>query len=275
MPHSVTPLPPYRRPDGVVPQRRSWRIILGRWRGFIQTGTRMHEVYEAYLELNTPANSRSFDQFRTHPYGRNIIRDKPDLLELLRDDGYLASLPVGSVGHAYRSFLACNLLDAGVFDEATVVRPLAEMRNWHEDFYYFMVRNIAVHDLLHVVTGYGPDMAGEIAGIGFQCGQMEPAGPFERLGYLMALSVPGASIRHKLRVYRQAVERGRRADKLWAAPWEQLLPKPVNEVREWLGVASFREAHPQGPWFTSWTPLGMAPPNKWDYGHNPTLDGAR
>jgi ubiquinone biosynthesis protein Coq4 len=265
MPAQTPPLAAYARPGGVVPRRRSWRTILGCWRGFAATGRYVPQAYEAYLEMCTPANSRMFDQVRSHPYGREVIRDKPDLLALLRDDAYLASLPAGTVGHCYRSFLATNRLDVGVFDEASVIRPLAESRNWHEDFYYFMVRYIAMHDLLHVVTGYGADMAGEVAGIGFQSGQMEPAGPFGMLGYLMAVWVPGAPLRHKLRVYRQAVERGRRADKLAAAPWESLLDRPVEEVREQLGVAPAKEAHPDGVWFSMWTPPGTPPPTRWDY----------
>lgn len=262
---AVPTLAPYVRPAGVVPTRASWATVAKRWRGFAITGSYMHEVYEAQLEICTPANARTFAQVRAHPHGRKIIRDKPDLLALLRDDEYLASLPPGSVGHGYRSFLTTNRFDAGVFDEAAVIRPIAEARNWHEDFYYFMVRYTAIHDLLHVVCGYGADMAGEVSVIGFQSGQMEPSGPYGKFGHLMAAWIPGATPAHKLRVYRQAIERGRRADKLAAAPWEQLLPQPLDEVRAELGVTPWRTAHPDGTWFSTWTPPGMAPPTRWNY----------
>ncbi|KUI30917.1 hypothetical protein AU196_24320 [Mycobacterium sp. IS-1742] len=267
----------YTRPDGVVPTARSWRTILRYWEGFTFTGHGAYEylldkvkfgnsrMYETFLEMYTPSLSRMFDQSRAHPYGRQVIRDKPDLLALLSDDDYLASLPVGSLGHAYRSFLTTNRLDAGVFDEATVIRPLAESRNWHEDFYYFVVRYTVMHDLLHVVTGYGADMPGEILAIGFQAGQSEPAGPFGKIGYALAAWVPGASLRHKLRAYREAVERGRRADRLSATPWEELLDEPLEDVRSQLGIAPVRAAHPHGIWFTTWTPPRMPPPTRWDY----------
>jgi ubiquinone biosynthesis protein COQ4 len=261
-----TQLTEYRRPDGVVPDRRYWRTIFGAWRGFTVTGKRMYEFfYRASLEISIPSTPRLFHQVRAHPHGAKIIRDKPDLLALLSDDTYLASLPPGSVGHAYRSFLTTNRLDATIFDEAAVVRPYAESRNWHEDYYYFLLRCNAMHDLQHVITGYGPDLAGEITGIGFQCGQMEPAGALKRLGFAVAMVLPGGSLRHKLRVYRQAVERGRRADKLAAAPWEELLDKPLDEVRARLGVAPTAQAHPGGVWFTGWTPPGMKPATRWDY----------
>jgi ubiquinone biosynthesis protein COQ4 len=266
MPTQPTQLTAYTQPDGVVPDRRSWRTIVGASRGLTLTGKRMYEAfYKASLEISIPATPRLFHQVRAHPTGRKVIRDKPDLLALLRDEDYLAALPAGTVGHAYRSFLTTNRLDAGVFDEVAVVRPYAEKRNWHEDYYYFLLRCNAMHDLQHVITGYGPDIAGEITGIGFQCGQMEPAGAMEKLGYAAAVSLPGAPLRHKLRVYRQAVERGRRADKIAAAPWEELLDKPLDEVRAQLGVATRKEAHPDGIWFTRWTPPGMKPATRWDY----------
>jgi ubiquinone biosynthesis protein Coq4 len=270
----------YHNPDGIIPARRSWPRILRCWRGLVYAGKYLPQVSEAHMEMSTPANSRAYAQVRAHPNGRKLFRDKPDLLATLSDDTYLATLPCGSLGHAYRSFLNTNRLDAGVYDEATVIRPFATGRNWHDDYYYFIVRCFALHDLLHVLNGYGPDMAGENMAIGFQCGQMEPAGPLKTFGYAMAAAVPGAPVRHKLRVYHQAIERGRRADKLAAAPWEELLDKPLDDVREELGVVPTRIAHPDGIWFTRWTPPGMAPPTRWHYdeilaGHDSTPNDAQ
>jgi hypothetical protein len=94
---------------------------------------------------------------------------------------------------------------------------------------------------------------------------MEPATPLKQIGYAMAAAVPGASIRHKLRVYRQAVERGRRADKLTVAPWEDLFDRPLPEVRGLLGIAPAAQAHPQGTWYTTWTPRGAEPLDRWNY----------
>jgi ubiquinone biosynthesis protein COQ4 len=262
---SVARADEYSNPDGIVPDQKSWLTVLKCWRGFILTGHHIDQVYFAYLAMQAAQYARSYYQVRSHPTGRILLRDKPDLLAVLRDDDYLASLPPGTVGHAYRSFLRSNRLDAGVFQENKTIRPLAEKYNWSDDFYYLMVRTTALHDMHHVLGGYGPDMAGEVATIGLHCGQMEPAGPLKKLGYLMAIFIPGASMRHKLRVYREALERGSRADLIVAAPWEELLDKPLDEVRGLLGVAPAEEAHPNGWWFTKWTPIGMPKPTRWDY----------
>ncbi|WP_418003594.1 Coq4 family protein [Mycobacterium sp. PDNC021] len=254
----------YERSGGVVPDKTTWTPWLKAWRMLIDA--RYHtDIYEAFLGMEAPILARAYYQVRSHPNGRKLFRDKPDLLAVLNDREYLASLPFGSLGHAYLSFLNTNKLDAGVFGEAETIRPIAEKNNWDDDFYYMVVRGTALHDMFHTIGGYGPDMAGEMANIGFHCGQMEPAGPLEKLGWFGALTLPGASVPFKLRYYRQAVERGRRADLLMAAPWEALLPKPYGAVQRTLGVAPVEVAHPQGRWVTDWTPPSITPPTAWNY----------
>lgn len=258
-----TELGEYTRPGGTVPSKSDVRAALACWRGYVQGDPDV--VFEVHLALGANVWGRSFHQARAHPNGRRVFQQKPDILQKLRDDGYLATLPPGTVGHAYRAFLTINRLDAGIYDEGSIVRPLAEKNNWDEEYYYFIKRVTAIHDLVHVITGYGPDLAGEVIAIGFTCGQMEPASPLRQIGYAMAAGVPGAGVLHKLRVYRQAVERGRRADKLAVAPWEDLLDKPLDEVRSLLGIAPMRQAHPRGTWYTTWTPRGADPLSRWDY----------
>lgn len=254
----------YGRSGGVVPDKTTWTPWLKAWRMLIDA--KYHtDIYEAFLGMEAPILARAYYQVRSHPNGSKLFRDKPDLLAVLNDREYLASLPFGSLGHAYLSFLNTNKLDAGVFGEAETIRPIAEKNNWDDDFYYMVVRGTALHDMFHTIGGYGPDIAGEMANIGFHCGQMEPAGPLEKLGWFGALTLPGAPVPFKLRYYRQAVERGRRADLLMAAPWEALLPKPYGAVQRTLGVAPVEVAHPQGRWVTDWTPPSITPPTAWNY----------
>jgi ubiquinone biosynthesis protein COQ4 len=264
MTKSTTQLAPYRNPDGVVPERINRHELLSCWRTLLEPGKDLDRLYEFLVTISAPAMARSYYRMRAHPNGRKIFQDKPDILAVLEDDGYLASLPAGCVGHAYRSFLTTNRLDAGVYSEATI-RPIAEKNNWSEDYYYAAMRGTALHDVLHTITGYGPDAAGEALALGFYCGQTEPAGPIRLAGLNLTLITPGASLRHKLRCYQQATERGRRADNIFTAPWEELLDKPLDEVRDLLGITPKAAAHPNGTWYTDWMPPGMNPPNAWDY----------
>lgn len=264
MTKSTTQLAPYTNPGGVVPERINWREVLSCWRTLVEPGKDLDRLYELLVAISAPSMARSHHRMRAHHSGRKLAQTRPDILAVLEDDDYLASLPIGTVGHAYRSFLTTNRLDAGVYSEATI-RPIAEKNNWSEDYYYSVLRGTALHDVVHTITGYGPDAAGEALALGFYCGQTEPAGPIRLAGFTLALITPGASIRHKLRCYREATERGRRADNVFAAPWEELLDKPLEEVRELLGITPKAAAHPNGTWYTTWMPPGMTPPTAWDY----------
>ncbi|MEB3030989.1 ubiquinone biosynthesis protein COQ4 [[Mycobacterium] nativiensis] len=248
-----------------VPEHRDWQAVLGSWRLLVNPGKNGGSAFELIVGLAAPILARSYHQLRAHPNGRRLFAEKPDLLALLGDDDYLASLPVGSLGHAYRSFLRTNRLDAGVFDVDTVIRPIAERRGWDDDFFYMIRRGTALHDMFHTLGGYGPDMGGEFGNLGFHCGQMEPSGALKTLTLSGLGTIIPVSPRRKLRYFREAVRRGQRADNLMAAPYEELLDKPLNEVRAQLGVAPTRIAHPAGHMFVAWMPPGMTRPTRWDY----------
>jgi ubiquinone biosynthesis protein Coq4 len=255
----------YTNPDGVIPEKRQWRTVVSCAARAIGTRDYVEPAYEGVLALAVPNSARTFYRLRAHPNGRRLFRDKPDILEVLRDDTYLSSLPVGTLGHAYRSFMTLHQIHPGLFDDHAVIRSIAEKNHWSEDYYYMMTRGSAVHDLFHTIGGYGADAAGEAANIGFHSGQAEPAGSFLRSGWFLSVIYPGAPLRRKLRYFWQAVERGRRADNLMAAPWEELLDKPIDEVRDLLGVAPTAVAHPEGQLYSPLSLPGAAPPPHWDY----------
>lgn len=250
--------------DG-IPLSRDWRTVAACWRGVVMPLKYHTQLYELILNLGAPVLARSYCQFKAHPNGRRLLADKPDLLALLTDDDYLASLPVGSLGHAYRSFLTTNRLDAGVFDDNETIRPIAERNGWDEDFYYIIKRGTALHDMFHTLGGYGPDVGGELGNLGFHCGQLEPAGALKAFFIAFAALVPAASPRRRIDYFRQAVKRGQRADNLMAAPYEELLDRPISEVRELLGIEPTSSAHPEGQLFMNWTLPGVKPATRWDY----------
>lgn len=262
---ATTELPPYRNPTGIIPERRNWRTFFDCWRRVANTSTGYGRVYEAFVAMSAPEAARQFYRVRSHPNGCKLFRDQPDLLPILCDDDYLTSLPVGSVGHAYRTYMNANDLHPGVYDEATIFRPIAQRGNWSDDYYWLTRRSTTLHDFIHVMCGYPTDIAGEVLNIGFQCGQIEPAGPMKWIGLLLAVMSPGAPVRHKVRAYLQAVERGQRADLLAATPWEELLDKPMDQVRELLGIAPTEVAHPKGVWRTTSWFFGFKQPTHWDY----------
>jgi ubiquinone biosynthesis protein COQ4 len=112
----------------------------------------------------------------------------------------------------------------------------------HEWFYD---RLNVMHDLWHVLTGYGTDELGEAALIAFSQGQI-PNRSFPLLLLGAVLKGPKswdfAWPRYLWRAYR----RGRRTHLLTAAAWEELLPLPVPEVRRRLEVGPAALWHAEG-----------------------------
>ena len=126
-----------------------------------------HEkVFEAVLAFGYPTLHREYRKLVLLPEGRRLLDDKPDLMAVLGDDSYLAALPPGSLGAAYRDFLRQHRLDAGVFSLHGVIEPAVERNGWDPDFGYMIARGTALHDMFHVLGGYGPDMGGELGNLG-------------------------------------------------------------------------------------------------------------
>ena len=73
-------------------------------------------------------------------------------------------MPSGSLGRAYFDFVSEENLSAEGLVEASKIRvtpPPADDVTW------FRERNREMHDLLHVVTGYGRDPLGEACLVAF------------------------------------------------------------------------------------------------------------
>src|SRR6185369_3288931 len=109
------------------------------------------------------------------------------------------------------------------------------------DFFGDRLRDM--HDLWHVLTGYGRDEAGEAANLAFTLGQVWNPG-------IAAIVVAGGVIGPKdptfywQRYLYRAWQRGRHASLLTAAPYEHLLALPLEAVRRQLAIQPAHQAHP-------------------------------
>jgi len=110
---------------------------------------------------------------------------------------------------------------------------------------FIRIRTRDLHDLIHVLTGYGVDYLGEGAVVAFTYGN------FRNRGYLM-LALTNCLLMlavGKLRAIRftwDGYRRGRRAAFLWATSWESLLPLPLEEVRRRLEIDAVGPYAPVG-----------------------------
>jgi ubiquinone biosynthesis protein COQ4 len=234
----VAPPPP--------PRKVEWRKARAALGGLIADPERTELVFELIDALAGNSGERLFQRFLRHPDAAPLLAEKPSLLHALRDLPRLEGLPSGSFGREYARFMrdggieAQGLVDASEeADRREREAPLDPDREW----FYARLRDM--HDLWHVLTGYGRDVAGEAANLAFTYAQTRNRG----VGAIVLAAVlkgPKSLDLAWPRYLWRAWRRGARATLLAAAHYEALLPLPLAEVRRRLGVSPPEEAHPGG-----------------------------
>jgi ubiquinone biosynthesis protein COQ4 len=156
--------------------------------------------------------------------GARILREKRSLFAALSNMTALAALPEGSLGHAYHRFMASENLSA-----EGLVAPSQAYRDdvVSDEVALFRDRMRDMHDLTHVLTGYGRDPLGELCLLAFM---------YPHTGNLgMALIVLMGFGKLESRAARKAVieawRHGRKARWFADMDWEAMLAKPLNALR--------------------------------------------
>ena len=223
------------------PNRTDSRSRLHRLRGLIRSlvaiardpeetahGARLVMYFD---RENTEERYRSFLE---EPVGRAIAEGAPSLFDLLTDRASLARLASGSLGRTYLEFMQREDISTEALDEA--VAPVE--REVHGErglaFRRFQQHGRASHDLWHVLTGYHRDLLGEAQLIAFSVPQTGSPS-FEWLRRLTEFGI-GRRVPGGRELIRLADERGRRTRPLLTVDWAPLLSRPIDEVRETLGI---------------------------------------
>jgi ubiquinone biosynthesis protein COQ4 len=175
---------------------------------------------------------RCFKRFKRSAKGRRILAEKQELFDVLSDLDRLAAMPDGSLGKEIWRFYTVEELSAEGLKNAS---EQASGANGVDDTdagrYGRRMRDL--HDVFHVVTGYGRDLRGEVGCLAFTFAQTWNTG----IGYLVFDSLKNAGWwSEQGRFIRQAFRRGRRSEWLVDQDWESLLEQPLERLRMQLGV---------------------------------------
>lgn len=234
------------------PSKRHWRRGIACLREFFADPHDTARAFEFYYAISQGDMEIYFQRFAASVQGPRLLTLKPSLADTIRDKAALAAMPEGSLGRVLLEFL-----DAHGYESLGIVRLYhAIMNKWQTevglppldaDRMWFVNRYMASHDLHHVVTGYGPDEVGEASLSVFTLGQ------HYGLGLTVLTTGAVANLGRELGLpwlayCWHAWRRGRRARSLYAAPWEDLLPLPLDLVREMLAIEPIHQAHPHGIW---------------------------
>jgi ubiquinone biosynthesis protein COQ4 len=191
--------------------------------GLARDPNRLDLVFVLAESLNGPLYPRVIARLQADPEGRRILAERPAIDSRNVDFDGLAALPDGTLGREYVRFLRDNAISPDVF------RPPAGV---DERIAYAVQRIRQTHDLWHVLTGYAPDVRGELLLQAFVFAQI-------RAPSALALSVLGGlryGCRRKgfFRELRKAYRRGRATRSLATLRWEEYWAEPVSELRRRL-----------------------------------------
>jgi ubiquinone biosynthesis protein COQ4 len=206
---------------------------------------RTDQVFEIVRALAGKADARVFARLLREPGGRALLVERPDLLAALSDHAALARLPEGSLGRAYLDFMVSADLSAAGLVGASMQGESDARAGYGVEPAWFFDRLRDMHDLWHVLTGYGRDEAGEAANLAFTFGQIRNPGVGLIVLAAAVLGSRGDRFRWQRYLFR-AWRRGRRARWLPAVRYEELLARPLGEVRAALGIDAPGVAHPEG-----------------------------
>tara|TARA_S200000501_G_scaffold377573_1_gene436473 strand:- start:1876 stop:2631 length:756 start_codon:yes stop_codon:yes gene_type:complete len=177
--------------------------------------------------------------------GQRLIRERQALPEGILNPHLYQDYPTGSLGRCY--FEHCDLLGLDpnfISLESAKVSDTLPISDTHRYIYY---RHRDSHDLWHVLTGYGTDMAGEAAIIGWTYAQIGN----RAYGLIALLNACLCAKRGRFDVFKTAWSgylHGRNSPLLMLVDWQKYMDKPIDFVRASIGLSlasPYRKFHMQ------------------------------
>lgn len=205
-------------------------------RALIRDPGDLPQVFTVIESLSGGARARLVRGFQRTEGGRRLLAERQDIGPLLRDRAWLGALPEGSLGRAYLDLItAANISPEGIV-EASERGELGTTEEALEAYAHERMRD--THDLWHTVTGYGTDILGEAGLLAFTLAQNWNTG----VALILLAGLIDGRFGRGARYLVESYELGRQAGWLPSQRWEELLARPLDEVRRELGVGAARAA---------------------------------
>lgn len=193
------------------------------------------QVFIITSSLRGKSALRGAGRMRGTQAGRTALAEKHSLLPVLCDRAALSRLPAGSFGRAYHDFVTKENISAEGLVEASRVQAKFPAPTADEQLFRERVRDM--HDLWHILTGYGRDPVGETCLVAFSYAQTRSPGlaVIALLGlFKIYRALPGAPVRAALF---EAFRHGRAAAWLPGEDFEAAMHEPLEALRTRLGIA--------------------------------------
>lgn len=195
--------------------------------GVIRDPRKLDRVIEIADRLRTPTvMAPVLERLNRDPVTRAALASRRRLAEL--DLTRLGRLPSDTFGRAYADYLRANGLNPADLPKRLVA----------SDSDYVSAHFYETHDLWHVATGFGTDVAGELGLQAFYLGQ----GPYLFAAFLIVLGLLNTMFfawDDCQKRFAQIVRGwllGTKATPLFGVPWDELWETPLRSVRHELKI---------------------------------------
>lgn len=207
------------------------------------------QVFRIIDSLKGNGLQRAHRRLRNSEEGRALLAHRPDIVRSLDDREALMDLAEGSIGRHYACFVHGEGLSADGLISSSEAGQSLDLLSLQERYIGERLRDI--HDLQHVMTGYGRDPLGELCLLAFMTAQTPNRGIdfiifMARQKYKRELpSVPVDAL------VAEGHQIGRQAQWMLEKPWENLLALDLSTQRKVMGFNEpaqylrLRESHPQ------------------------------
>ena len=227
------------------PRPIDWRRALRAVKALRSRTDDIQYAFEVMIALDGGQMEAMFQRFLAEPGAASLLAERPSLLHTLADFDALRRLPAASFGRAYLRTMEVSGYGADGLRKASELAAGLEEILPGPDRQWFIERSGCIHDLLHVLTGYGQDWAGEASLLAFDCGLAPLRARVVGLAGT-ALTAPWWPAFWVHRYLRRAWLRGKRARIPLSYRWELALARPLNAVRRHLAIEPIAIAHPHG-----------------------------
>ncbi|MEL6362269.1 MAG: Coq4 family protein [Pseudomonadota bacterium] len=194
-------------------------------------------VFRAIADLAGKAGHNQFRKFVGTVYGAKVVKEPIKMENILSNREWLATMPEGSFGRAYYDFMVGqDLTPQGLLASARDAGFDLEADTQFPEYQRLFLHNSVIHDVIHVLTGYGRDALGEICNLAFTDQQHHSPG----FKLIIAIGV----LAQKREVWkspiiasvRQAAEMGRQARFIAGTDLVPLMPLPLEDARAQLNL---------------------------------------
>jgi ubiquinone biosynthesis protein COQ4 len=197
------------------------------------------KVFEIMRALNGGAAAKGYRRLLRTPHGAVLAAERTEMAPILDDDAAMAQFAPDTLGAHYLAWRSAEGLSAeGLAQVARSVgggQPPAA----GDPHAWFGRRTRDIHDLWHVLTGYGRDGLGEASLVAFSYAQTGGLG-----WALIALGAAVQAFRQQefgaVRAILEGWRRGRRAAWLQGEDYRRLLGEDLEAARRRLRITSAR-----------------------------------